>query len=225
VERLDAVLRISNPAGDIPFAELDSLYRHVLGSVHNIKGYLRILGAILEELLSLNRGDVSFILGDLHSIINVPDTRRNSVGAWNPRTLDTGIRILHSSLIDFLTDRSRAGRYFINSVKVHPELARVCSRNLLSGKRLNFWKLFNTDSDIISRSQIHPPIRWTGACDTLQIFRANSRATDKKCRFLGRDSEIMTLLGSSRETREYIMRAGIIFVTLRGRGPYRFFLE
>jgi len=69
--------------------------------VHNIKGVLRILGAILfatrlfslksiagtgelpipvtdprflEELLSLNRGDVSFILGDLHSIINVPDT-------------------------------------------------------------------------------------------------------------------------------------------------------
>jgi len=30
----------------------------------------------------------------------------------------------------------------------------------------------------------------------------------------------MTLLGSSRETREYIMRAGIIFVTLRGRGPW-----
>jgi len=176
VERLDAVLRISNPAGDIPFAELDSLYRHVLGSVHNIKGVLRILGAILfatrlfsrksiagtgelpipvtdprflEELLSLNRGDVSFILGDLHSILNVPDTRRNSVSAGNPRTLDTGIRILHSSLIDFLTDRSRAGRYFINSVKVHAELARACTRNLLSGKRLNFRKLFNTDSDII----------------------------------------------------------------------------
>jgi len=35
----------------------------------------------------------------------------------------------------------------------------------------------------------------------------------------------MTLLGSSSETREYIVRAGIIFVALRGRGPYRFFLE
>ena len=29
VERLEAVLRISNPVGDIPFAELDCLYRHV----------------------------------------------------------------------------------------------------------------------------------------------------------------------------------------------------
>jgi len=35
----------------------------------------------------------------------------------------------------------------------------------------------------------------------------------------------MTLLGSSNEMREYIAGAVIIFVILRGRGPYRFFLE
>ncbi len=163
VERLESVLRIHNPAGDIPFAELDCLYKHVFSSVHNVRGVLRILGALLfasrlyskksssgsgelpipvtdprflEELLSLNRGDVSFILGDLHSIINVPDNRRTSSGS--PRTLDAGIRIIHSSLIDFLTDRSRAGKYFINSVKVHADLARACCRNLLSGKRFAF---------------------------------------------------------------------------------------
>ena len=161
VERLDAVLRISNPVGDTPFAELDCLYRHVFASVHNIKTVLRILGALLfgqrlqskksasgsmelaipitdprflEELLSLNRGDVYFALGDLHSILNVPDPRR-SPATPNSKPPDAGIRILHSSLIDFLTDRSRAGRYFINSVKVHAELARACTRNLLSGKR------------------------------------------------------------------------------------------
>ena len=160
VERLDAVLRISNPVGDIPFAELDCLYRHIFANVHNIKGVLRILGAILfaqrlhskkisanepelpipvtdprflEELLSLNRGDVAFILTDLHSILSVPDSRRNSVVMNNARAGETGIRILHSSLIDFLTDRSRAGRYFINSVKVHAELARSCVRTLTSG--------------------------------------------------------------------------------------------
>ena len=168
VERLDSVLRIANPMGDIPFAELDSLYRHIFASVHNIKGVLRILGALLfaqrlyskktapndpelpipvtdprflEELLSLNRGDVSFILSDLHSILSVPDSRRNPIASQQPspssstgpKSGETGIRILHSSLIDFLTDRSRAGRYFINSVKVHAELARACARNLLSG--------------------------------------------------------------------------------------------
>jgi RecA/RadA recombinase len=161
VERLDAVLRISNPVGDTPFAELDCLYRHVFASVHNIKTVLRILGALLfgqrlyskksasgtmelaipitdprflEELLSLNRGDVYFALGDLHSILNVPDPRRSSASS-DSKPLDAGIRIIHSSLIDFLTDRSRAGRYFINSVKVHAELARACTKNLLSGHK------------------------------------------------------------------------------------------
>lgn len=161
VERLEAVLRLQNRVGDIPFAELDCLYRQVFSSVHNFRNVTRILGALLfasrryskrtaaggelgipitdprflEELLSLNRGDVSFILGDLHSIINVPDTRRNAVAtSGGPRTLDNGIRIIHSSLIDFLTDRSRAGRFFINSVKSHAELARACCRNLISGK-------------------------------------------------------------------------------------------
>jgi len=55
---------------------------------------------LLEELLSLNRGDVSFILGDPHSILNTSDTRRNSsVRTRNLRTLDTGVRILRISLL------------------------------------------------------------------------------------------------------------------------------
>jgi len=33
----------------------------------------------LEDLLSLNRGDVPFILTDLHAILNVPDVRRNAI--------------------------------------------------------------------------------------------------------------------------------------------------
>ena len=162
VERLDAVLRLHNAVGDIPFAELDCLYRHVFSSVHNFRNVTRILGALLfasrlfskrmpsgagelpipvtdprflEELLSLNRGDVSFILADLHSIINIPDTRRSTVPASaNIRTVESGIRIIHPSLVDFLTDRSRAGKFFINSVKSHADLARACCRNLISGK-------------------------------------------------------------------------------------------
>ena len=74
-------------------------------SVHNIKGVLRILGALLcsqklysrkdalgklellipvadprflDELLSLNWGDV-LILSDLHAILNVANSRRNTI--------------------------------------------------------------------------------------------------------------------------------------------------
>ena len=130
VERLEAVLRIVNPLGDIPFAELDGLYRHILASAHNTKGVLRILGAplcsqklysgkdalgklelpipiagprFLEELLSLNRGDDPFILTDLHAILNIPDARRNTISQpSNAKLSEQGLRILHHSLSDFL---------------------------------------------------------------------------------------------------------------------------
>ena len=46
VECLEAVLRIVNSLGDIPFSELDCLYGHIFASVHNVKGALRIHGAL-----------------------------------------------------------------------------------------------------------------------------------------------------------------------------------
>ena len=189
VERLEAVLRIVNPLGDIPFAELDCLYRHILASAHNNKGVLRILGALLcsqklysrkdalgklelpipiadprflEELLSLNRGDVPFILTDLHAILNIPDARRNTISQpSNAKLSEQGLRILHHSLSDFLTDRSRAGRYFINAVKVHAELARCCVRNILSGRRPRSGSEISQLTH--SRSQIRPPVCRTGS--------------------------------------------------------------
>ena len=106
IEHLKAVLRIVNPLGNIPFAELDCLYCHILTSAHNTKGVLCILGALLcsqklysqkdalgklelpipivgpqflEELLSLNWGDIPFILTDLHAILNIPNARCNTI--------------------------------------------------------------------------------------------------------------------------------------------------
>ena len=54
IEHLEAVLRIVNPLGNIPFAELDGLYCHILASAHNTKGVLCIVGALLcsQELYS-----------------------------------------------------------------------------------------------------------------------------------------------------------------------------
>ena len=199
MERLEAVLRIVNPLGDIPFAELDCLYRHILGSAHNIKGVLRILGALLcsqklysrkdtlgkleisipisdprflEELLSLNRGDIPFILTDFHAILNVPDARRNTTSqSSNAKVLDQGLRILHPSLSDFLTDRSRAGRYFINAVKVHAELARCCIRNILSGRRpRSCLKILILTRWTFPRAQIRPPICRSGSLNPLPII-------------------------------------------------------
>ena len=137
VERLEAVLRIVNPLGDIPFSELDCLYRPILASAHDTKGALRILGAplctqklysrkdalgklelpipvadprFLEQPLSLNWADIPFILTDLHAILNVPDPRRDTISQpSNAKVFEQGLRILRHSLFDFLLDRTRAG--------------------------------------------------------------------------------------------------------------------
>ena len=130
IEHLEAVLRIVNPLGNIPFAELDCLYHHILTSAHNTKGVLHILGALLcsqklysrkdtlgklklpipitgpwflKELLLLNRGDVPFILTDLHAILNIPNARCNTISQpSNAKLSKQGLRILHHSLSDFL---------------------------------------------------------------------------------------------------------------------------
>lgn len=90
----------------------------------------------LKELLSLNRGDIYFILIDLHTILDVPEARRNTISQpSNTKASDQGFRILHHSLPDFRMDQSRAGRYFINAVKAHAELARYV-RNILVGAQV-----------------------------------------------------------------------------------------
>jgi hypothetical protein len=199
MERLEAVLRIFNPMGDIPFAELDCFYRHILASAHNIKGVLRILGALLcyqtlysrkdalgkaelpipvadprflEELLSLNRGDIPLILSDLHAILNIPDARRNTISQTsNAKVSDQGLHILDHSLSDFLMDRSRAGRYFINAVKVHAELARCCVRNIFSGRRPHSCvKVFHLTPSTLTRSQVRPSIRRPSSRHPLSII-------------------------------------------------------
>ena len=112
VERWDTVLRISNSIGDRTlFAELDCLYRYVFRSVHNIKAVLCILGALLfgQRLhlkMSPSQGEA------LHQSIQ--------------NSLMLGYEsLIAESLIDLLTDRSRAGRYFYQrqGSNVHAELA------------------------------------------------------------------------------------------------------
>ena len=69
MERLETVLRIVNV---ISFAELNCVYRHILTSVHNIKGVLRILGALLCSQKLYSRKDA---LGKLELLIPVADPR------------------------------------------------------------------------------------------------------------------------------------------------------
>ena len=86
-DRLDIIFGISPPGRMTPFAEMDSLYLHILTSASdNIAMALEIFGVLLflhhqylhttprfiESFLSLREGEVFMVLSDLHSVISVP---------------------------------------------------------------------------------------------------------------------------------------------------------
>ena len=130
-DRLNVILGIRPPrhAREMPFGELDTLYRHILSSVEDRKNVLLILGFCLissarcpptypkeierlERFFRLNRGDIRILLGDLSSIVAVQ----------NPRHL----RILHASFGDFLLDASRSKEFHINLPSIHTICMHLC---------------------------------------------------------------------------------------------------
>ena len=130
IERLDIILGLSpRPAKDIPFAQLDELYTHILSSIDNINIVLKILGILiiprtkkfhvskystpkmLETLLDLQPGDVELYLNDLQSVVTIESPHKPII-------------ILHASFSDFLIDPSRTGpRFYVNIGASHATLA------------------------------------------------------------------------------------------------------
>jgi len=124
-DRLDIVLAIRPPQKDLPFAELDALYTHILTGVEEIERVLEILSLVLlsdfypshdlptiEEFLFLQPGDVELYLGDLSSLVNIGPEQE--------------IKILHTSLADFLLDHTRSKEFWINPGSRHTMFARRC---------------------------------------------------------------------------------------------------
>ena len=135
-KRLDVILGLTSAPDDMPYKQLDALYTHIFSSVQHISGALRILGCMLfignavsyltptflENLLSLDKGDVHLYLSDLHSILYVPTPQLNAD--------DDEIRILHASLGDFLIDKLRSGDYYVDEGTVHADIARCCLHSM-----------------------------------------------------------------------------------------------
>ena len=135
-QRLDIIFGITSPGNDTPFAELDALYLHIFSSVGEIDKLLKVLWALLllaahpttgmtpyfvEDLLFFERGDLSMILSDVHSIIDVPPINLSQ---------RLPVRILHASLGDFLLDKSRAKTLHINAECAHASLTSYLLRRI-----------------------------------------------------------------------------------------------
>jgi len=127
-DRLNVVLGIRPPrhVHEMPFGELDALYRHIFSFVEDIKTLLLILGfqiakypnwamkiADMERFLVLDRGYIEMLLGDLSSIIIISDA-------------SPYIHILHASLPDFLLDATRSKEFYINLSDLHTTYMLLC---------------------------------------------------------------------------------------------------
>ena len=120
--RLDVIRRLQPPKGekDMPYAELNSLYHHVLSNVDNIKAVKLVLGTFIvvndklveseygleiystremDDWLCWQPGESEACLSQLASVIQCD--------------ADDDISILHASLSDFLLDPSRSQQFHL----------------------------------------------------------------------------------------------------------------
>jgi len=126
--RLDVIRHLQPPRGkeDLPYAELDSLYNHVLSKVHNIEGVKQVLGVLLIVNQRLDQ-DVNRWLEEEGFYLNFTDSMDNFL-FWQPGETtaclsqlasviecrdDREIHIMHASLSDFMFDPSRSHRFYL----------------------------------------------------------------------------------------------------------------
>ncbi|KAJ2930946.1 hypothetical protein H1R20_g6139, partial [Candolleomyces eurysporus] len=127
---LDQVLKVKPSSGTNPFSHLDAFYTHILQSAPNpilaVKWLWTIWGRtpplsgrsyrittenpaafIVNRLLQTDNGDAEYVLGDLHSLIDVPPSD----------DLETPYRPYHKSLYDFLESEDRCGPIYVGQMQ------------------------------------------------------------------------------------------------------------
>jgi len=133
--RLDIIRSLRSPKAekDMPYAELNSLYHHVLCNVDDIIAVKQILGVLIlvnpesqeegmyrpeaiDDFLFWERGETKACLSQLASIIECD--RRGKIS------------ILHASLSDFLLDPSRSHQFHLCQESVLGDSAALGLRHL-----------------------------------------------------------------------------------------------
>ena len=135
MKRLDGIMGLRPVDGDIPYKELDALYNHIFSCVEDLSTVLKILGFLffscnqcskpitmdfLALLLGLDEEDVHLSLSGLHSILYIPP----------PKTSESGIQTTHASVQDFLVDKLRSGKHYLDEEAFHTDLAQQCLRQI-----------------------------------------------------------------------------------------------
>ncbi|KAF9553802.1 hypothetical protein CPC08DRAFT_216323 [Agrocybe pediades] len=123
-QRLNAIFKLRPPFKDLPFTELDALYRLIISKAEELPTVLDILAfpalygyyclRDIEAILQLEPRSVVVLLADLYSIVTIGDYG--------------DVKFLHKSLTDFLAEPQRAGDLYQDlSRALLSHVARVIS--------------------------------------------------------------------------------------------------
>ncbi|KAF9552204.1 hypothetical protein CPC08DRAFT_714840 [Agrocybe pediades] len=119
--RLEAALHLRPHNGDLPFAQLDSLYTMILqsaDSAQDVEKVCRILSfqlitkfevpcSIIEKFLSYEDGEIDILFCDLQAVVRLQHV---AIGSSETRYLD----VIHASFEDYLLDPERSKQYHID---------------------------------------------------------------------------------------------------------------
>lgn len=137
-ERLEIVFGVVGSEDDsTPFSDLDALYTHILTAagicgkkkIDNVLLSLvlrpfgkstRQLTTDIEKFWGYRPGEVDMLLSDLHSVVNVPPKGDD----WRTP------KISHASMSDFLLNRERSGKFYIDEREGYVKLAVMALKHL-----------------------------------------------------------------------------------------------
>ncbi|KAE9410692.1 hypothetical protein BT96DRAFT_234891 [Gymnopus androsaceus JB14] len=149
IERLEIILKITVPDDfDSPYPDLDLLYMQILSvcaqrellldvlahvmrpaDIFLDRRYEQTSSMIIEGLFSLPKGKVWVLLSRLHSVLLIPENDHDD------------ITVRYASFIDFLTDRKRSGKYFIDTdKKAQHELVLFYLLKIILKSTVDNWK-------------------------------------------------------------------------------------
>ncbi|KAF9552201.1 hypothetical protein CPC08DRAFT_754884 [Agrocybe pediades] len=115
--RLEAALNLRPHNGDLPFAQLDSLYTMILQSVLDIEKVFRILSfrliakswrvpcSTIERILSYEEGEIDILFCDLQAVVEIQRFEYFE---------DRYLYVVHASFEDYLLDPKRSKQFHID---------------------------------------------------------------------------------------------------------------
>jgi hypothetical protein len=138
------ILGLRPKGKDLPFAELDSLYRYVLSSVEETSTAVQIIEtaltvrhgariAVLTYILDLSPNDIKLSLIDLGSLVEYGEYSLKIPHGSLVVSGEYSLKILQASFGDFLFDEARSQELYIDRRSIHTKITQALLRGYLKG--------------------------------------------------------------------------------------------